>query len=114
MIEKITVNITIKGRKNLLACLVSKRIKNIEKTNSNKGILFPERIIAVKKIMNKTGITYFENCFDFSVKNRGRTKKENKENRWINPPAINSSPNGPLNFLSQTVSNPKISWPNLY
>ena len=29
--------------------------------------------------MNKTGITYFENCFDFSVKNRGRIKKENKD-----------------------------------
>ena len=68
--------------------------------------------MADKNIINKSGIINFDKLFEILVKKIGIRKKENKENLCINPPAINSSPNGPLNFLPiPTVLRPKISSP---
>ena len=56
----------MKGKKNFLTCLLNNSIKKIENTKSNNGILFPERMIPVKKIINKIGIKYLDKLFDFS------------------------------------------------
>ena len=63
-----------------LTCLLNSSIRKIEKTKSIKGILFPDNIIPTKKMINKIGIKYFDKDFDVLVKNKGKTKKENKEN----------------------------------
>ena len=46
----------------------------------------------------------------FLVKKIGNKKKANKEKRWIKPPAISSSPNGPDSLLGKPT-NPNISLP---
>ena len=76
-------------------------MRKIENTKSIKGILLPDNIKPTKKMINKIGIKYLDKNFDLLVKNKGNTKKENKENLWIKPPAISSSPNGPPNFLPE-------------
>ena len=113
--ENIIVKTMMKGKKNFLTCLLNNSIKKIENTKSSSGILFPERMMPVKKTINNIGIKYLDIFLDLLEKNKGNTKKLNKENLCMKPPAINSSPNGPPSFLPDpTVLNPKISCPNLY
>ena len=77
------------------------------------GILLPESIIATKNMIKKIGIKNLEN-FDLFWKNNGKIKNEKIQNLCIKLPAINSSPNGPLNFrLEPEASKPKMSFPKM-
>ena len=52
--------------KNFLVCLLKTKIKKTVNTNKSIGILLPERIIPIRNTINKIGIKYFDNNFDFS------------------------------------------------
>ena len=113
MITNKKVNINAKGIKNFLVCLLKIKINTTEKINNSIGILLPESTIATKNMINKIGIKNLE-YFDKFWKYRGKIKNEKIQNLCINPPAINSSPNGPPNFLPEPkVSKPKISFPKM-
>ena len=98
------------GIRNFLVCFWNNSIKLMQKIKSIIGILFPDKIMPVKIIKNKIGIMIFINLFKKFLKNKGIKKKVNKENLWINPPAISSSPKGPDNFLP-VAGKPNISFP---
>ena len=70
-----------------------------------------DKIIPTKYTIKKIGIINFKNFFVFKYK--GIKKKENKKYLCMYPPAINSSPKGPPNFLYMYGSYPKIPTPNL-
>ena len=55
-------------------------IKEIVKTNSMNGILFPDNIKADIKITKKIGIRYFKYLLENLFKNKGIKKNENIEN----------------------------------
>ena len=55
-------------------------IKNKENKNNIKGILFPDKIIPVKKIINNIGIKNLINFLKLVLKKIGIKKKENIEN----------------------------------
>ena len=100
--------------KNFLVSFWKRNNKRIDNIKIIRGILFPDSTMAEKKIVKRNKkITTIWIGFDF-FKNIGITKNENKENLCIKLPAINSSPNGPDNFLpidlKPKISSPKISW----
>ena len=107
--KKVREKIIINGKKNFLVCFWNNITRQSANINSIKGILFPERIIPIKKMRNKKGIIILKFTFKF-LKNNGRTKKVKRENLWTKPPAINSSPKGPDSFLP-VATYPKISLP---
>ena len=82
--------------------IISKEINK----NKTKGILLPDITIAAKYIKNNKDIPIFKISFLFVSKKIGINKK-NKANRCKYEPAINSSQNGPDNFLCL------ISYPNM-
>ena len=49
-----------------LTCFWKITIIPIVNKNNNKGILFPDKIIPRKKIINKIGTKYFEYFFEIS------------------------------------------------
>ena len=105
----------MKGIKNFLVCFWKIAIKDTANTNNNKGILLPDNIRPQTNIEKKIGIKYLEYFFEKSENIIGNAKNENKENLWIYPPAINSSPKGPPNLLPlPMVSKPNISLPFTY
>ena len=108
-----TEKIKTKGKKYFLVFFWNKIIKHIKNKNSIIGILFPERIIPKEKTTNKNGTTKNKIFFERMLKNNGKTKKANKENLCIYPPAINSSPNGPPSFLEGLAGKPNISFPKI-
>ena len=101
-----------KGNRYFLVWLWNSAIKEIVKIKSINGILLPDNIKAEIKTIKKIGIKNFKYLLESLLKNNGIKKNENIENLWRYPPAINSSPNGPDNFLP-TGSKPKISFPKI-
>ena len=102
----------IKGNRNFLAWLWNSTINEIVKTKSINGILLPDNIKAEINITKRIGIRNFKYLLERLLKNNGIKKKENIENLWRYPPAINSSPTGPDNFLP-TGSKPNKSFPKM-
>ena len=116
--KNITMNEINKGKKNFLVCFWKITTKDKQNRYKITGILFPEIIIAIKKIKNRIGIKKYKYFFDLSLKKNGNIKKEKIENLCIYPPAMNSSPNGPEKCLPPAyckfvLVKPKISLPNV-
>ena len=101
--KNITMNEINKGKKNFLVCFWKITTKDKQNIYKITGILFPEIIIAIKKIKNRIGIKKYKYFFDLSLKKNGNIK---------------SSPNGPEKCLPPAycmfvLVKPKISLPNV-
>ena len=75
----INKKVNAKTIKYFLVVFSNTKIKNIDNRYKTKGILFPEKTIAVKKYINIKGkIKYI--IFLYFVKKSGIIKKEKREN----------------------------------